>query len=390
MFNHRSVPYLIVVGIVVFLTLCYMGYREYQKHVEFETFMAKVQATLDKDANPSEQLEANPQGIDTNAAAMPDPINFLNTYRRLSNTPHPIDSLGPPIKVGVISKEQEEKQEETAVPVDWSKFPPETLAKLKQLDDSPMKPTRIQLPDGRIHVIYLPAAMEDIGGDILVSEELANSPALVPVWEFEKPMSVQDSEIPEGETAESYLEKMEWGSLLGVSIEEVEKMMENGHIPQRKIISRSPVVEFSIEALIGDDNPPRSSGSVDDALLSGKHRAEAPVSDEGLSEGARSNSVHSNAPLSLSDLPDMVESIPSPPSVEDIEKQLTPEGIEAELSQGVSSDSFDKAQQLIDQYGTEEGLRRLRESDPDAAERFERGYSAPTARDKVDDVPSTR
>ena len=47
-------------------------------------------------------------------------------------------------------------------------------------------------------------------------------------------------------------------------------------------------------------------------------------------------------------------------------------GVEAELSGGLSLERFDKARQLIDEYGTEEGLRRLRESDPDAARQFER------------------
>ena len=45
---------------------------------------------------------------------------------------------------------------------------------------------------------------------------------------------------------------------------------------------------------------------------------------------------------------------------------------------------FSKTQQLIDQYGTEEGLRRLRESDPDEARRFERERGRRPARD----VPS--
>jgi hypothetical protein len=63
---------------------------------------------------------------------------------------------------------------------------------------------------------------------------------------------------------------------------------------------------------------------------------------------------------------------PAAKSMADVEKQLTPEGIEAELSDGLSPDPFDKAQQLIDEYGIEEGLRRLRESDPEAAQRFER------------------
>lgn len=61
-----------------------------------------------------------------------------------------------------------------------------------------------------------------------------------------------------------------------------------------------------------------------------------------------------------------------PQSVADLEKQFTPEGIEEELSARLSPERFDKAQELIDQYGTEEGLRRLRESDPDAARRFDR------------------
>ena len=61
-----------------------------------------------------------------------------------------------------------------------------------------------------------------------------------------------------------------------------------------------------------------------------------------------------------------------------IEKQLTPSvprpgvGIEAALTDGLPTAPADKAQRLIDEYGTEEGLRRLRESAPDAARRFER------------------
>ena len=78
------------------------------------------------------------------------------------------------------------------------------------------------------------------------------------------------------------------------------------------------------------------------------------------------------APVSPSDPPGITKPTPSHPSVADIEKQLTPMGIESELSEGVSTDSFDKAQQLIDDYGTEEGLRRLREMAPEAARRFER------------------
>ena len=88
--------------------------------------------------------------------------------------------------------------------------------------------------------------------------------------------------------------------------------------------------------------------------------------------------------------PERVPAIDFPTSVADLEKQLTPERIEAELSQGLSPDRFDRAQQLIDQYGTAEGLRRLREMDPDAAAQFERGRREPPVPSESDEESSTR
>ncbi len=60
-----------------------------------------------------------------------------------------------------------------------------------------------------------------------------------------------------------------------------------------------------------------------------------------------------------------------PQSIADIEKQFSLEGIESELGAALSPERFNKAQRLIEQYGTEEGFRRLREIDPEAARRLE-------------------
>lgn len=49
---------------------------------------------------------------------------------------------------------------------------------------------------------------------------------------------------------------------------------------------------------------------------------------------------------------------------------LTTENIETQRSNKLSAERFDKGRQLIDEYGTEEGLRRLREMDPEAARQF--------------------
>ena len=67
--------------------------------------------------------------------------------------------------------------------------------------------------------------------------------------------------------------------------------------------------------------------------------------------------------------------------------------VEADGWEGLSSEQRKQAKQLFDQYGTEEGLRRLRASDPDAAERFDRdapkrdGYSDESPPDDVPESP---
>ena len=78
-----------------------------------------------------------------------------------------------------------------------------------------------------------------------------------------------------------------------------------------------------------------------------------------------------------------------------LEKQFTPElptteSVEAKLRERLSPDRFDKAQQLMDQYGSEEGIRRLREMDPDAAQQFERERRKPPVHSDPNDEPPTR
>jgi len=136
-----------------------------------------------------------------------------------------------------------------------------------------------------------------------------------------------------------------------------------------RVISEEDVQQGDVRSSHSSDNPQALSRAYSETdTVSGET---LPVDTEGI--------------LSPSDLPDMGKPI-SPPNVADIEKQLTPEGIEAELSGELSTDSFDKAQQLIDQYGTEEGLRRLREMDPEAARQFDRERRPVPSRD----VPNGR
>ena len=61
----------------------------------------------------------------------------------------------------------------------------------------------------------------------------------------------------------------------------------------------------------------------------------------------------------------------------ELEKQLTPElptaaGIETQLSERFSPKRLEKAREVLERYGPKEGMRRLREDDPEVAAQFER------------------
>jgi hypothetical protein len=65
-------------------------------------------------------------------------------------------------------------------------------------------------------------------------------------------------------------------------------------------------------------------------------------------------------------------------------------GIEAGSWEGLSPEQRGQAKQLFDQYGTEEGLRRFRDTDPEAARQFERERREPPVHSEPDDKSSTQ
>ena len=76
----------------------------------------------------------------------------------------------------------------------------------------------------------------------------------------------------------------------------------------------------------------------------------------------------------------------------DLEKQLTPElptaeGVETQLNERFSPERLEKARQVLERYGPEEGIRRLREDDPEVAAQFERTRRDRTPAESETDVP---
>ena len=64
-------------------------------------------------------------------------------------------------------------------------------------------------------------------------------------------------------------------------------------------------------------------------------------------------------------------------------------GVEANGWEGLAPEQRDQAKAFFDQYGTEEGLRRFREMDPEAAARFERERRELPVRSKPDEAASS-
>ena len=291
----------------------------------------------------------------------------------------------------------------------------------KRAENSPYKGQvvqRIVTPDGQLHKVIVPHDSQYEEGDAILRSEL--DPLILEALEQDqrparveiagKPIPDEYYAIKDPYERQEFIKKVMLSRISKTSLAEIEAKIAKGEIDlslsarekenvdnneamkergrmllsfAKPAPSDKPPVKVSFLADEGEDALPGWMRKMQGTLPSGSSKAVSdgdypatdPFSEGSINEDASGAPVRSDVPLSPSDLPEMVNPTPAPPSVADIEKQLTPQGIEAELNKGLSPEHFNKAQQLIDQYGTEEGLRRLRESDPEAARQFERERS---------------
>lgn len=338
MFNHRFTPYIIVSCIIVFCLVCYVGYRSYQNYVEFKDFTSKIkerQRSFVKDTPPTgggaEKSSFSNQEVDANITASPVKVRWRT--QEIVRSPPPKHRRGPRVM-----------------------HTPENTVK-----------KRVQTPDGKIHTIYWPRHME-------LPEGISFTPAAIkhlsrppvpppPRKRYTREVVVRNADIPEGEDVETYIDKLRIASDYGVSIEEAEQMLASGQI-RIEVVERTPVEEFTFDEFFGETR-------LDTAPIPSQRGEADTVSAGGNFEAISSPSTHSPEPKNLVNKAHVhhedghVHSLPAAESVEtELRKPLLPE-------------RFDKVQQLIDQYGSEEGLRRFREMDPEAARQFESDKSKP-------------
>ena len=422
MFNHRFVSYLVVVGVIVLVSVCYIGYTEYQKHVAFERFISATQVFNRSVEHTETDGHVHLTDTQPHGGGNPDPSTTADTTNpyfvgkrgdeyvymaggKYIYTPVPFDREDIELQAWEITGEKT----------------PYVEKHLKRLaENSPYKGQvvqRIVTPDGQLHNVIVPHDRQYEEGDAILRSEL-DPPILDAFEQDQRPARVEVAGEPipdEYYAIEDPYERLEFirkvmlSRISKTSLAEIEAKIAKGEIDvslsakAKENVDNNLAMEErgrmlkSFAKPVPSDKPPVKvrllSDTAEDALpgwmrkmqgtlpsgsgeteFGGDYSGTDPFSEGSINEDTSGAPVHSDVPASPSDLPDIVKPV-SPQSVADIEKQLTPQGIGSELIEGLSTNPADKAQKLIDQYGTVEGLRRLREVDPEAARQFERERS---------------
>lgn len=325
MYNRRFTCYIIA---LVAIFTSGVGYRIYTDYVEFER--NSVDAFVDQGS------------IDENA----DFLAGRGEGRTLAES----STLG--ATIGETGKNGFTRQSPVKVryaPVGGLPIKVEDikLVSVKTFAVEELMPQFVETPDGKIHKVLRPPGEEYQirPGTFMAPSELEYARRKVTIDGI-------TYNVPEGEDVDLYINKIHLSSMYSVPIEDVGRLIKEGLIPN------SP-----IEAgMLFDDDPLQAPIRTDSAAR------------EGVFEGAPT-------PSGVSPVMDESKSPAPPAHVRHGEKHTdeppTGESIEMQLKEQLPPERFDKAQRLIDQYGTEEGLRRFREMDPEEARQFESDKSRP-------------
>ena len=340
----------IVAFVVLFVSgIGYRVYTDYVDEIKTKKLIKENIGFLEK----SEQASAEKRTLDKDRQSQ-------------QVVPTPAESNVPGVTIGETKRDG--KTPQSAVKVRYANMhdtlTPDayTTSEFVYISASQMATQYVETPDGKKHSVFRPA-----GKKYELKHGSFMSPSLLSTARRKVIIDGVTYKVPDGEDVDAYIDKIHLSSMYSVPLGSVESLIEEGVIP-------SSPIEAQYDPLLA---PSAESQPMDNS-----------AAELGGFEDTDTATVGSDVPVSPSDLPNVVKPTPSPPSVSDLEKQLTPQGIEAELRGELSTDPFDRTQQLIDQYGTEEGLRRLREMDPDAARRFERERRGAPKDDDYSDVQS--
>lgn len=320
MLSHRFTPYFVGAFIVAFFSIGYVALRAYQNHVEFLELISESKAQHGIEKKHSHDSHNHEKNAGTNS----------DLFDR------------PPVKVQYMD-------------ANITRDTPHGSGIVTRLNDAPLVPQLVTTPDGKTQVIYTHPDQPIKEGDVIPSLETYGSSADLNHF---APIAISSEDVPEGEDIDTYHVKLLLAQEEGISIEELNRRIAKGQL--------SIEMESEVTTELDPQQLREIISDLEDVthLTSSATRASeemnaAPVNNEGSSATTQTKHTHNHTH------PD------STPLTQ--RNEQTPERL--------STSPADKALKLIDQYGTQEGLRRLRESDPLAAERFERQRRGAPKRD---------
>ena len=441
MFNRRFFPYIVVMGIVVLLVVSYFGFKVYQNHVEFKTFMSNAQAfnrsvAHDETHEHTYRSDEHTHGAE-NHLHLPFSEAELSSPDLSTTAPQRPFVRNMPLAAKLSGREIAAALFEWVDTGEKSDLMEAYIKKLQANNPYHGKVIqRVVTPDGQIHTVLVPEGYEYQEGDAILKSEVDPSTAVISFGGEPMHLIVAGVryDVPEEYYSikdpyerEEYFNKFTWSIENGVSMDEVELKVAQGELdfslseaakksidegkeqeeraqwladqfakplpPDRPPVKVRFLPDEGEDALPGwmrklQRNPQLGSGAAADGR---KYSAGSPVSEGGIPLDTNTTPARSDLPLFQSDLSTPFESestaqgeaihgttqTPKPPTVDILETQLREQ---------LSPERVSKVEQLIGQYGTEEGLRRLRQTDPDAARQFERQRSTPPTRSE----PATR
>ena len=359
---RRFIPYLIVVGILALLSVLYVSYREYQNYVEVQELVSKAVAfrqSLDKgtqgggDSINWQDAQRGGNGVSGASRGATRQMGRLDTSKKT-------------VKVQLLSPEVVAKytggNPHEAIIVSKGPPPPVEVGQTWTADD--MVTQFIELPDGKV-VKALVVPGQEIREGARVSAEYIES-----VRDKRSEFEIDGVlfEAPSGADLDLYRQKAVWSRILDTSVEEVDSLIAN----QELIVKPAGEPLTAEETKINFDFL-RKFPKFDSFL-----RSERPdlYESEPVYDGMDQQSS-ADLEIDPGGSNTSVYSKQSPLSEPETAKKGKGESLapvssqETESQEKISPGRFDKAQQLIDRYGREEGLRRLREMDPEVARQFE-------------------
>ena len=327
MYNHRFTCYIIA---LVAICVSGVGYRIYTDHVEFERNSVDAfvdQGSIDKDAA---FLAGGGEGRTPAESSTPG-ATIGETGKNGSTPQSPVKVRYAPVG-GLPIKEEDIE-----------------LVSVKTFSVEELMPQFVETPDGKIHKVLRPP-----GEEYRIRPGTFMAPSELEYARVKVTIDGVTYNVPEGEDADSYINKIHLSSMYDVPIEDVGRLITEGLIPNSPIEAGKLFDGDSLQAPIRADSAARE-GVFEGAPTPSEV---SPVMDESKSPVPPAHVHHEDGHVHHGE-----KHTDEPPTAESIETQL---------KERLSPERFSKAKQLFDQYGTEEGLRRLRESDPDAARQFER------------------